>query len=81
MVRTLETCTACDIERKPVADETVTSWYEIVFYRCPSCKTTLRVVERKPNIGNAHRLNGNRKSLRRPHRVKSTIPQGRSQAL
>ena len=57
----MEKCTGCDIERKPVAAESLTNWYEVVLYRCPSCKTILRLVERKPNGGNAGHLNGNRK--------------------
>lgn len=64
MTPATETCTACNVMRKAVDAEPLTNWYELVSYRCPSCKTVLRVVERRPKGGNAGRLNGNRKTER-----------------
>jgi hypothetical protein len=63
-VNVTETCMACNIDRKAVAGEPLTDWYEVVFYRCPSCKTILRLLERKRDGGKAGRLNGNRKPKR-----------------
>ena len=59
-----ETCTTCNIPRKPVAAEPLTNWYELVTHRCPSCKTVLRLVERRPKAGKAVHLNGNGKAER-----------------
>lgn len=58
----MEICTTCDVERKPVAAESLTNWYEMVFHKCPSCKSLLRVVERKPKGGKLRRLNESKKS-------------------
>jgi hypothetical protein len=36
-----------DVARKPVASEDAGHWYEIVIHKCPSCRSLLRLVERK----------------------------------
>lgn len=48
----MEKCTSCNVKRKPVAAESLTNRFEIVYHKCPYCKTTLRLVERKPNDRN-----------------------------
>ena len=40
-------CTACNMPRKAIASEPVTYWYQITHYKCPSCNSLLRLVERK----------------------------------
>jgi hypothetical protein len=40
-------CVACNVSRKAVGSEPVTNWYRITFYKCPSCKSVLRLVERR----------------------------------
>ena len=44
-------CVACEVERKLVFAEVVNARYEVRSFRCPVCKTTLRLVEaREPRI-------------------------------
>ncbi|MBA4034183.1 MAG: hypothetical protein C0480_06210 [Bradyrhizobium sp.] len=39
------TCSACGVEREPFGAEHATRQYEIRTYRCPQCRTDLRLVE------------------------------------
>ena len=52
-------CVACEVARKPVASEPADLWHQIVFYKCPSCGSVLKCVERK---GPRPNTRGNRKS-------------------
>ena len=40
-------CVACNAARKPVASKDADYWYQIVIYKCPSCRSMLQLVERK----------------------------------
>lgn len=43
-------CSVCAVERAPVFSEPVTLKWEIRSYRCPICKTVLRLVEPSEQI-------------------------------
>jgi hypothetical protein len=43
----LPRCVSCGVERKLVYDDAAAPGYAMRFYRCPICKTTLRLVERQ----------------------------------
>jgi hypothetical protein len=50
-------CTACNVERRLVYAEPAASGYELRFYRCSRCKSTLRAVEQhEPLRSPARRL-------------------------
>jgi transposase-like protein len=38
-------CNACNADRKLVYGERVTTTYEMLSYRCPICRSEMRVVE------------------------------------
>jgi hypothetical protein len=40
-------CAACNVPRKPIALELLNPNHQIVFYKCDSCDSILRLVERK----------------------------------
>jgi hypothetical protein len=40
-------CTACNMPRKAIASEPMTHWYQITFYKCLTCNSVLRLVERR----------------------------------
>jgi hypothetical protein len=40
-------CVTCNAARRPVASKDATYHYQIVVYKCASCRSTLQLVERK----------------------------------
>ena len=40
-------CIACNVPRKAIASEPMTHWYQITFYKCLTCNSVLRLVERR----------------------------------
>ena len=40
-------CTACNVPRKAIFLELLNERYQTVFYKCSSCKSVLRLVERR----------------------------------
>ena len=52
-------CTACDADRRLVFEERAATTYEMRSYRCPICRTEVRVVElseRPEKIATAQRF-------------------------